>query len=131
MNTRKYLLRTSAAFFCFLLTTVTGCKNDPATDAWAESHDIAILAYKSDPENGKQYLNVIYENTGKDTYRKIKYQLIERTGTKTDTLENIIIPETILMPKEKRLVPRHIGESPATWDEVQVGKIWVVKDEKK
>ena len=88
------------------------------------------MPYKSDPENGKQYLNVIYENIGSDAYRKIKYQLIMRTGTKTDTVVNTIIPETVFKPKEKHLVPRYIGEPEAKFDEVKVGKVWVVKDSK-
>jgi len=109
---------------------VAGCKKEAGDDNWVETHDISIIADKSNPENGKQYLEVIYENLGSDTYRKIKYQLITRTGTKTDTTEKVIIPETVISPKAKHLVTRPIGEKPASFDEVKVGQIWVVKDEK-
>jgi hypothetical protein len=130
MNTQRYFTYLSAAFFCITLTAVTGCKKDADIDPWEETNDVSIIAYKSNPENGKQYLNVIYENVGHDTYRKIKYQLFIRTGAKTDTVEKTIIPTTVFLPKDKRLVPKNIGAEPATWDEVKVGKIWAVKDGK-
>jgi hypothetical protein len=129
MKTRKYFI----SVFTVLLSVLflNSCKKDlDSGDNWAETKDVAIIADKSNPENGKQYLEIIYENIGNDAIRKIKYQLIERTGTKTDTVENTIIPETVFMPKEKHLVPRHIGEEPATFDDVKIGKIWVVKDGK-
>jgi hypothetical protein len=130
MNTQRYLVRTSIAFFCIILASISGCKKAADTDAWTETNDVSILAYKSDPENGKRYLNIIYENAGNETYRKIKYQLFIRTGTRIDTVEKIIIPTTVLIPKDRRLVPRNIGEEEAMWDEVKVGKVWVVKDTK-
>lgn len=130
MNTRKNFMPISAASFCIILAIISGCKKDADTDSWAETNDIAIIAYKSNPENGKQYLNIIYENVGHETYNKIKYQLFIHTGVKTDTVEKVIVPTKVLLPKEKRLVPRNIGEEPATWDDVKVGKIWVVKDAK-
>jgi hypothetical protein len=126
MKTHTYLIPLIAAMF-FAFCSVD-CKKDSSSDNWTETKDVAIIADKANPENGKQYLEIIYENIGSDTYRKIKYQLISRTGAKTDTVEKTIIPETVFKPKEKHLVPRAIGEQPATFDEVKVGKIWVVKD---
>lgn len=130
MNTQRYFNYRYIALFCIIFTVIGGCKKDADTDPWMQTNDVEIIAYKSNPENGKQYLNVIYENVGHDTYRKIKYQLFIRTGSKTDSVEKVIIPTTVFLPKDKRLVPKSIGEEPATWDEVKVGKIWVVKDGK-
>jgi hypothetical protein len=126
MKTHNHSLSLFTAIFC--LAIASGCKKESGYDTWIESKEISIIADKSTPENGKQYLEVIYENVGSDTVRKIKYQLITRTGVKTDTVEKTIIPETVFPPRAKHLVPKPIGELPATWDEVHIGKIWVVKD---
>lgn len=128
MITRRYPLSLLAAFLCIFFSLANGCKKEADADPWIETNEIAIMAYKSNPENGKEYLNIIYENTGHDTYRKIKYQLFIRTGTKTDTVEKTIIPTTVFAPKERRLIPRHIGEEPVTFDEVKPGKVWAIKD---
>jgi hypothetical protein len=114
-----------------ILVSVEGCKKASDDEVWIETRDVVIQPYKSDPKDGKQYLDVIYENVGSDTYRKIKYQLIRRTGTTVDTTERIILPETVFLPTEKRLVPRHIGQSPVTFDEVKAGKVWGIIDTKK
>lgn len=127
MNTRRYPLIIWAAFLCILLPGIIACKKEADADAWTETKDVIILAYKT-PENGKNYLNIIYENVGHDTYRKIKYQLFIRTGTKIDTVEKVIIPPTVFQPKERKLVPRHIGEEPVTFDEVKAGQVWAIKD---
>ena len=133
MHTQKYSLRSYFTLICFTLICAVGCNKEADTDAWQETKDIVIIAYKSDPDpvTHKEYLNIIYENIGKDTYQNIKYEVFLRTGTKTDTLVNTILPTTVFVPKDKRLVPRHIGEEEAKFDEVKVGKIWVVKDEAK
>jgi len=125
MKTQNCNISLFTLIFC--LTIASGCKKESDYDAWVESRDVLIIADKSSPENGKQYLEVIYENVGSDTIRKIKYQLITRTGAKSDTVEKIIIPEKVFVPRDKHLVPKPIGELPATWDEVRVGKIWIVK----
>lgn len=127
MNTRRYPLRIWAAFLCISLSSITACKKDTDADSWVATKDVIILPYKV-PENGKNYLNIIYENVGPDTYRKIKYQLFIRTGSKIDTVEKVIIPPTIFQPKERKLVPRHIGEEPVTFDEVKAGEVWAIKD---
>ncbi|MEP7235878.1 MAG: hypothetical protein ABI778_11345 [Ignavibacteriota bacterium] len=115
----------------FLALTILGsCTKGGDSDEWVESRDVVILPYKSDPKDGKQYLDVIYENVGHDTYRKLKFQLITRTGEKLDTIEKTIIPETVFAPKDKRLNPRHIGQEEATFDEVKPGMVWVVLDKK-
>jgi hypothetical protein len=124
-------MRLSAVILCVFLANITACKKATDDEVWVETKDIVIMPYKSDPVDGKQYLDVIYENVGKDTYRKIKYQLIRRIGAKIDTTERIILPETVFTPKEKRLIPRHIGQSPAMFDEVKSGKIWAIVDTKK
>jgi hypothetical protein len=131
MNTHKYSIRILTASICIVLTTIGGCKKAGDDEVWVETKDVVVMPYKSDPENGKQYLDIIYENTGNDTYHKIKFQLIRRYGVKFDTVERIIVPETVFLPKEKHLLPRHIGQSAATFDEVKAGKVWGVIDEKK
>lgn len=131
MNTQKYSLPVLSVCIWMVLMSIEGCKNDSgSSDAWVESRDVSIMAYKSDPKDGKQFLDVIYENIGSDTYRKIKYQLFTRTGTTLDTIEKTIIPETVFKPKDRRLVPRHIGQEEAKFDEVKAGKVWVVLDSK-
>jgi hypothetical protein len=130
MNTHTYSLTVRTALICIILTGIGGCQKSGDDEVWVETRDIIIQPYKSDPVDGKQYLDVIYENVGQDTYRKIKYQLIRRTGTQLDTTERIILPATVLQPKQKRLVPKHIGQSPATFDEVKAGKVWGIVDKK-
>ena len=132
MNTQNHSLRITISFLCIVFISLTGCKKEADTDNWEETKDVAIIAYKSEPDpvTKKVYLNIIYENIGKDTYRKIKYRVVTRTGTKIDSVENTIIPTTVFGPKDKRLVPRHIGEEEAKFDDVRLAKVWVVKDEK-
>src|SRR2546423_723458 len=84
---------------CSFLFAQSGCKKEDTADVWVATNDVTILPYKSDPEDGKQYLNVIYENHSNDTYRKIKCQIIERKGAKFDTIVKVIIPPTIFKPK--------------------------------
>ena len=131
MNTRSYSLPLVAAFIWMSLAADSGCKKADSDEVWVETNDIVIMPYKSDPKDGKQYLEVIYENVGKDAYRKIKYQLIRKYGNRMDTSERIILPETVFMPKERHLVPRHIGQSEANFDDVKAGKVWAVIDSKK
>lgn len=102
-----------------------GRSND---DPWVLTKDINITAYKSDPENGKQYLDVIYENATPFNVRKLKIELLERTGTKIDTVFKEITPEQILHPKDRHLAKRPVGEPIATFDEVSVGRVWLVKE---
>ena len=130
MNTPFYPQAVRTAFICIILMGIAGCKKSDDDEVWVETRDVVIQPYKSDPVDGKQYLEVIYENVGHDTYRKIKYQLIRRTGTQWDTTERIILPETVFQPKDKHLVPRHIGQSTAAFDEVKAGKVWGVIDKK-
>ncbi len=130
MNTQVYPLTIRAAIICIILTGIGGCKKSADDEIWVETKDIVITTYKSDPKDGKQFLEVMYENIGKDKYSKIKYQLIRRTGSMIDTSERIILPETVFLPKEKHLVPRHIGQTPAAFDEVKAGKVWGVIDNK-
>lgn len=101
--------------------------NKTDSENWVETREITITAYKSDPENGKQYLDVIYENGTQGNVRKIKVELFERTGSKVDTVVKTIEPTEVLKPKDRHLVKRPIGEAPATFDEVTVGKVWIAK----
>ena len=130
MERRRYPLTVKTTFICIVLFSIGGCKKSSDDEVWVLTKDVIIQPYKSDPVDGKQYLDVIYENVGNETFRKIKYELIRRTGSTIDTSERIIIPETILQPKERHLIPPHIGRTPATFDEVKAGKVWVVKDSK-
>jgi len=130
METHRHYYSVYVVIFIVVSIFGVACKKGSSDDPWVETRDIAFIADKSTPENGKQYLEIIYENVGADAFRKIKYQLITRTGSKIDTVEKTIIPETVFMPKERHLVPRAIGELPATFDEVHVGKVWAVKDSK-
>ncbi len=97
-------------------------------EPWVLSKEIGVTAYKSDPENGKQYLEVIYENSGSANIRKLKIELIERTGNKFDTIMKEITPEQIFHPKDRHLAKRPVGEPVATFDEVMVGRVWIVKE---
>ena len=128
MNYQGYNQRIYATMLSCFFFLLIGCKKEADIDPWVTTDNITIIPYKSDPENGKQYLNVIYENNGPDTYRKIKCQLITRTGTKFDTIEKTIVPPIIVKPRDKNLVPRQIGEETVSFDEVKAGKVWVVKD---
>jgi hypothetical protein len=110
----------------FVSLTIAAC-NKGDSDNWTETRDITIMAYKSDPENGKQYLDVIYENGSQFNIRKVKVELFEHTGTKVDTVIKTITPTEVLKPKDRHLAKRPIGEPPATFDAVTVGKVWVVK----
>jgi hypothetical protein len=130
METQKKHFSAYLILLIALVTFVFGCKKGYTDDAWVETRDVSIVADKSSPENGKQYLEVIYENIGSVSFRKIKYELIMRTGAKIDTVIKTIIPELVFKPKDKHLVPRAIGELPATFDDVRIGKVWVIEDTK-
>lgn len=112
-----------------LLTTVMMLSCSKSDDQpWVLTKDIAVTAYKSDPENGKQYLDMIYENTGPETIRMLKIELLERTGSKVDTVVREISPEKLVHPKDRHLAKRPIGEPVATFDEVTIGRVWIVKE---
>jgi hypothetical protein len=108
---------------CASVLAACKAKEEP----WEETRSINVNAYKTDPENGKQYLQVLYENLGKDTIEQIKYELIKLHGTKADTAIRIIEPPKVFVPGERHIVPRQVGQSPADFDAVAVGKIWVIK----
>jgi hypothetical protein len=110
----------------FISLVFAAC-NKTDSENWVETREITITAYKSDPENGKQYLDVIYENGTQANVRKIKVELLERTGSKTVADTMTITPTEIFKPKDRHLRKRPIGETPATFDEVSVGKVWIVK----
>jgi hypothetical protein len=88
---------------------------------------VTISAFKSDPENGKQYLMIMYENFGKDTISRFKYELITTKGPKIDTEVKEFEPPVLLKPKDRHIIPRAIGQPAVDFDEVAVGKVWVVK----
>jgi hypothetical protein len=118
----------SLDYFLLLgLVGLSACGTDKDVDEWTTSPGVVVTAYKTDPENGKQFLNVIYENDGKDTVDKIKYELITTTNGKVDTTTRVIDPGAHLKPKDRHLVKRGVGEEPVTFDEVRVGKVWVRK----
>jgi hypothetical protein len=108
------------------LFTISSCTKGPDVQ-WDASPGVTISAFKSDPENGKQYLTIMYENFGKDTISRFKYELITTKGSKVDTLVKEFEPPVLLKPKDRHIIPRGIGQPPADFDEVAIGKVWVEK----
>jgi hypothetical protein len=119
--------RTLRVFFFLLMIAIVSCGKQSEDEVWTTSPGVQVTAYKTEPENGKQFLNVIYENFGEDTVDKIKYELITMTNGKYDTTTRVIDPGVYLKPKDRHLVKRGVGEEPVTFDEVSVGRIWVQK----
>lgn len=103
----------------------SACKSDPE-ETWEKSPGLQISVYK-DYENGKPYLTTLYENFGKDTIEKIRFELILETKGHFDTVLKEINPPKVLRPKDRHSVPRHIGEDTLAADYVHVGKVWAVK----
>lgn len=119
MNHRIVLL-----LVCAMLLSCAKTAKEP----WVLSTKVPITAYKSDPENGKQYLEIIYENADTVDIQMLKIELLEQTGAKVDTVIREVTPEKIVHPKERHLVKRPIGEAPATFNDVMVGRVWIVKE---
>ncbi len=108
-----------------LMTLCASCQlQEPV---WEISRTVTVVAERSAPDNGKQYLQIYYENTGQDTIEQIKYELIKLHGTKADTAIRIIEPQKVLLPAERHIVARQVGQAPADFDAVTVGKVWVIK----
>ncbi len=116
-----------ASIVIIACASLFGCKKEAAEEKWVTSPGLTVTAMKTE-ENGKPYINIIYENFGADTVRKIKYQLFQHKGSKWDTTEKIIDLPSVLKPKDRHLVPRAIGEEPTTADEIGTGKVWVIKN---
>jgi hypothetical protein len=110
----------------FLGLIASGCEK-PAEYKWVKSPGVNVSAYKSDPENGKQYLMILYENFGQDTISRIRYELITYKGSKTDTTIKEFEPPVLLKPKDRHIIPRAIGQPPIDCDQILVGQVWVVK----
>ncbi len=104
---------------------LSGCGSEPQ-DNWEKSPGLQVSAFK-DYENGKPYLTVLYENFGRDTIEKIRYELINETGGHLDTILKEIDPPVLLRPEDRHSVPRHIGEDTVKAEHVHVGQVWVVK----
>jgi hypothetical protein len=108
------------------LTVLSSCKTKELL--WVPTGDVLVNAYKTDNEkDGKRYLQILYENTGRDTVEQIKYELIKLHGTKADTDVRIIEPPQIFLPSQRHIVPRQTGQGPADFDAVTVGRVWVIK----
>lgn len=110
---------------CAATLGLSSCGKEAPED-WTTSPGVTVTATPV-VEDGKHFLNIIYENFGQDTVRKIKYELITTQQGKVDTTTKEIDPPTLFRPKDRHLVPRAIGEKEANYDEVHVGKVWVVK----
>ncbi len=116
MTYRTYLL---VALGLFL-----GCQSEP--EVWEKSRGLEISVFK-DYDGGKPYVTTLYENFGKDTIEKIRYELILETKGHFDTVLKEIVPPKLLRPKDRHSVPRHIGEDTIAADYVHVGQVWAVK----
>ncbi|MEO6941046.1 MAG: hypothetical protein ABI444_13065 [Candidatus Kapaibacterium sp.] len=110
-----------------LLVIVQSCATKDESN-WVKSPGVTISAFKSDSENGNVYLQVMYENFGTDTIKRLKYELISRKGTQVDTSIEMIEPTKIFSPGDRHVVPRQIGQKPLDVDALKVGKVWVVKN---
>jgi len=113
----------------FSLLVYAGCKNENAEE-WTTSPGVTVTATPVE-ENGKKYLNIIYENYGQDTISRIKYELITVKGSKSDTTVKQINPPELFFPKDRHLVPRAIGEREFTDDAAMIGQVWVIKEKGK
>ena len=118
----KYIL-----VLALLMVIVQSCGTKDEAN-WVKSPGVTISAFKSDPENGNVYLQVMYENFGADTIKRLKYELISRKGTHVDTTVEMIEPPKIFSPGDRHVVPRQIGQKPLDVDEMKVGQVWVVKN---
>jgi hypothetical protein len=122
----------SIYFFAVTLLALfmTSCAADEtAGGEWVEADKglVVISPYLDRTANGT-FLNVIYENASQDTIRKLKYELITTEAGKTDTTEREIILKKRLKPADKHLVTRGQTEKPVTYEDVGVGRVWIVKD---
>lgn len=116
-----------AVLAIFISLTVLGCQTANVKEEWEIApKEVVISPYKS-PEADGTYLNVIYENFSQDTIRKLKYELITTTNGIIDTIEREIILKQRLKPKDRHLVTRPVSEKPINYDEVGVGRVWIVK----
>jgi hypothetical protein len=115
-----------AYFATILLITVSlGCNQEPKDD-WVTSPGVSVTPTMIE-DNGKKYLQVIYENFGEDTLTKMRYELVGIKGGKADTtIKDITLPK-LMRPKDRHVVPHPIGAQPVDYDEVRAGKVWVVK----
>jgi hypothetical protein len=94
-------------------------------ERWEKSPGVEVTVDK-EYINGKPFMTVFYENFGADTIEKIRYQLITETKGKIDTILKEIDPPELLRPKDRHVVPRHIGEDTVKADEIRAGQVWVV-----
>src|SRR5882724_7576440 len=120
-------MRTSLLLVTFSILFLSACSK-PEEPWIPASKGMTVSPYKSDPVNGKRYLDVIYENFSMDTVQKIRYELITLKGNHEDTVLREIEPEKILLPGIRHLVPRPIGEPEADFDGVHAGKVWIIKN---
>lgn len=109
----------------FLALVLAGCRSNPE-DQWEHSPGVTVSVYK-EMEMGKPYLTVLYENFGTDTIERLRYELINETRGKFDTVLKEIDPPVLFRPKDRHSVPRHIGEDTVKAEYVHVGRVWVVK----
>lgn len=115
-------LSLAVAFFLLI-----GCNSEPKDDWQPAPKEIVITPYLTNEASGK-YLNIIYENFSEDTVRKLKFDLIATTGSEVDTIEREIVLKRRFKPKDRHLVTRPVSEKPVTYDQVAVGKVWIVKE---
>ncbi|MDP4198278.1 MAG: hypothetical protein Q8922_05175 [Bacteroidota bacterium] len=106
------------------LALLASCKSEP--EKWEKSPGLEITVFR-DYDAGKPYITTLYENFGKDTIEKIRYQLILETKGHFDTVMKEIDPPKLLHPKDRHSVPRAIGEDTLAADYVHVGQVWAVK----
>lgn len=125
LQSRAFSLRAALPFALALVAL--HCKSE--SDQWVPSPGVQVTVFK-EIENGKPYLTTLYENFGSDTVEKIRFQLINETRGKFDTVWREIDPPKLLRPKDRHSVPRHIGEDTVSAEYVHVGQVLVVKKNK-
>jgi hypothetical protein len=123
-NTMKQSLAIAISTVGLATLLLAGCS--APEEKWEKSPGVEITVDK-EYINGKPFLTVFYENYGADTIEKIRYELITNTKGRLDTAIREIDPPVLLRPKDRHVVPRHIGEDTVTADEVRAGQVWVVK----
>jgi len=123
------ITKTFLALCAASVLSLSSCGDSGPGEDWqlADKKFVIISPY-IDTTTGQRFLNVIYQNFSLDTIRKLKYELITHEGGKVDTTEREIVLKKRLLPQDEHLVTRGQTEKPVTYERVESGKVWIVKD---